>query len=62
MKSEKIVVCGGGFIGGHLVADLLRQGKKICSVVLRLEIFFGYQSAVDVAALGDERSGNVDLV
>src|ERR1051325_10534899 len=27
MKSEKIVVCGGGgFIGGHLVADLLRQG------------------------------------
>jgi nucleoside-diphosphate-sugar epimerase len=27
-KSEKIVVCGaGGFIGGHLVADLLRQGQ-----------------------------------
>jgi nucleoside-diphosphate-sugar epimerase len=33
MKSEKIVVCGGGgFIGGHLVADLLRQGKTIRSV------------------------------
>src|SRR5438477_8061124 len=30
MKSEKIVVCGGGgFIGGHLVADLLRQGKNV---------------------------------
>jgi GDP-D-mannose 3',5'-epimerase len=27
MKSDKIVVCGGGgFIGGHLVADLKRQG------------------------------------
>ena len=27
MKSDRIVVCGaGGFIGGHLVADLLRQG------------------------------------
>jgi GDP-D-mannose 3', 5'-epimerase len=33
MASEKIVVCGGGgFIGGHLVADLLRQGKKIRAV------------------------------
>jgi GDP-D-mannose 3',5'-epimerase len=28
MNSGKIVVCGGGgFIGGHLVADLLRQGR-----------------------------------
>jgi hypothetical protein len=27
MSSEKIVVCGGGgFIGGHLVADLRRNG------------------------------------
>jgi nucleoside-diphosphate-sugar epimerase len=27
MKTDKIVVCGGGgFIGGHLVGDLLRQG------------------------------------
>src|SRR5258705_9853216 len=29
MKSDKIVVCGGGgFIGGHLVAELLRQGHR----------------------------------
>src|SRR5438874_12187222 len=29
MQMEKIVVCGaGGFIGGHLVAELLRQGKQ----------------------------------
>src|SRR5438876_4102888 len=28
-KSDLIVVCGaGGFIGGHLVADLLRQGQR----------------------------------
>jgi GDP-D-mannose 3',5'-epimerase len=27
MKNDKVVVCGGGgFIGGHLVGDLLRQG------------------------------------
>jgi GDP-D-mannose 3',5'-epimerase len=29
MKSEKVVVCGGGgFIGGHLVADLLQEGHS----------------------------------
>src|SRR6184192_2752299 len=29
MKTKKIVVCGGGgFIGGHLVADLLKQGER----------------------------------
>jgi len=29
MNTKKIVVCGGGgFIGGHLVADLLRQGHR----------------------------------
>ena len=27
LKTDKVVVCGGGgFIGGHLVGDLLRQG------------------------------------
>jgi nucleoside-diphosphate-sugar epimerase len=34
MKSDLIVVCGGGgFIGGHLVADLLRQGHRAIRVV-----------------------------
>ena len=29
MKTNKVIVCGGGgFIGGHLVADLRRQGAK----------------------------------
>src|SRR5256712_12204884 len=29
MQTKKIVVCGGGgFIGGHLIADLLRQGHR----------------------------------
>ena len=33
MASQKIVVCGGGgFIGGHLVADLLRQGAEVRSI------------------------------
>ena len=33
MASQKIVVCGGGgFIGGHLVADLFRQGHKVRAV------------------------------
>jgi nucleoside-diphosphate-sugar epimerase len=37
MKSDLIVVCGGGgFIGGHLVADLLKEGHtKIRSVDLK---------------------------
>ncbi len=29
MKTQKIVVCGGGgFIGGHLLADLIKQGQS----------------------------------
>jgi GDP-D-mannose 3', 5'-epimerase len=36
MASKKIVVCGaGGFIGGHLVADLLRQGATVRGVDLK---------------------------
>jgi GDP-D-mannose 3',5'-epimerase len=33
MGSRKIVICGGGgFIGGHLVADLIRRGAEVRSV------------------------------
>src|SRR5688572_13049718 len=33
-KSDLIVVCGaGGFIGGHLVSDLLRQGHRAIRAV-----------------------------
>lgn len=36
MSSRKIVVCGGGgFIGGHLVADLLRQGYEVRAVDIK---------------------------
>lgn len=36
MTSTKILVCGaGGFIGGHLVADLLRQGLNVRCVDLK---------------------------
>jgi nucleoside-diphosphate-sugar epimerase len=42
MASKKIVVCGaGGFIGGHLVADLLRQGATVRGVDVKpLEEWF----------------------
>src|ERR1700719_2237887 len=51
MASEKILVCGaGGFIGGHLVADLLRQGNTVRGVDLKP---FGdwYQRFPDVESL-----------
>jgi GDP-D-mannose 3',5'-epimerase len=36
MTSDKILVCGaGGFIGGHLVADLRRQGAQVRAVDLK---------------------------
>src|SRR5262249_12122412 len=71
MASEKIVVCGGGgFIGGHLVADLLRQGKEVRSVDVKpfSELFQMFPEAekLDVD-FGDKKNceravANADLV
>jgi nucleoside-diphosphate-sugar epimerase len=44
MSSKKIVVCGaGGFIGGHLVGDLLRQGHQDLRAVDRKPFEEWYQ-------------------
>ena len=52
MKSKKIVVCGaGGFIGGHLVADLRRQGAKDLRAVDIKPLAEWYQRFPDVENL-----------
>ncbi len=36
MSNKKVVVCGGGgFIGGHLVRELLKQGQQVRSVDIK---------------------------
>ena len=51
MKSDLVVVCGGGgFIGGHLVADLVRKGNKVRSVDIK-PINTWYQRTPDVENL-----------
>lgn len=52
MKTDKIVVCGGGgFIGGHLVADLRRQGYQDISSVDVKPFAEWYQMFPDVENL-----------
>ena len=52
MKNELIVVCGGGgFIGGHMVADLLRQGYTRIRVVDRKPQHHWYQRFPEVENL-----------
>ena len=52
MNSGKIVVCGGGgFIGGHLVMDLLRQGCKDIRSVDVKPMSEWYQSSPEVENL-----------
>lgn len=52
MKSDRIVVCGGGgFIGGHLIADLRRQGYTSLRAVDIKPIEEWYQSFPDVENL-----------
>lgn len=57
MKDELIVVCGaGGFIGGHLVGDLLRQGYTRIRAVDIKPLERWYQQWDDV-----ENFGSLDL-
>ena len=52
MNSETIVVCGGGgFIGGHLVADLLRKGHRHLRAVDIKPFDEWYQKHADVECL-----------
>ena len=52
MNTKKIVVCGGGgFIGGHLVADLLKQGHGDIRVVDIKPFDEWYQQFPDVENL-----------
>lgn len=52
MKSDRIVVCGGGgFIGGHLIADLRRQGYTSLRAVDLKPVAEWYQSFPDVENL-----------
>jgi nucleoside-diphosphate-sugar epimerase len=52
MSSKKVVVCGGGgFIGGHLVADLRRQGVKDIRAVDIKPLSEWYQVFPDVENL-----------
>src|SRR5438045_2582204 len=68
---EKIVVCGaGGFIGGHLVADLLRQGKTVRAVDVKpldewFQIFEGAESMqldLQAKAACEQAVRDVDVV
>lgn len=52
MASEKVLVCGaGGFIGGHLVKSLLRQGIDVARAVDVKPLDQWYQKAPEVENL-----------
>src|SRR4026207_1792881 len=58
MKSDLIVVCGaGGFIGGHLVADLLRQGHRAIRAVDVKPMDEWFQIVPGVESLGLDLQG-----
>ena len=43
IENKKILVCGGGFIGGHLVAKLLSMNNSITCVDQKpKELWFQY--------------------
>ena len=45
MKKKTVLICGaGGFIGGHLAADLLKSGNYnlVCADIKPIEYWFQY--------------------
>ena len=62
-RNQPIIVCGGGgFIGGHLVADMLKQGHKNVVCVDKKPLDGWYQVHRGVTNIGGGKGGGGDLM